>query len=60
MMKCIPAVLMPIHEPHRVSWAELRGDLHHRKAFRKTVRMSEGSFVKLAHLLRPALQNNEL
>ena len=47
------------YEPHRVSWAELREDLHRRKAFRRTARMSEGTFVKFAHLLRPALQNNE-
>ena len=38
------------YEPHRVSWAELREDLHRRKAFR---RISEGKFVKFAHLLRP-------
>ena len=48
----------PIYEPHRVSWAGLREDLHHRKAFRRTVRTSAGSFVKLGHLLRSALQTN--
>ena len=47
------------YEPHRVSWAELREDLHRRKAFRRTARMSEGKFVKFAHLLRPAFQQNE-
>ena len=46
-------------EPHGVSWAELREDLHRRKAFRGTARMSEGKLVKFAHLLRPALQKNE-
>ena len=46
-------------EPHRVSWAELREDLHRRKAFRGTARMSEAKFEKSAHLLRPALQKNE-
>ena len=45
--------------PHRVSWAELREDLHRRKAFRGTARMSEAKFEKSAHLLRPALQKNE-
>ena len=48
-----------IFEPHRVSWAELREDLHRRKGFRGTARISEGKFVKFAHLLRPALQKNE-
>ena len=47
------------YEPHRVSWAELGEDLHRCKAFRRTARMSEGNFVKFAHLLRPALQKNK-
>ena len=54
-----PRTRGPIYEPQRISWVELGGDLHRRKAFRKTFRMSEGSFVKFAHLLRPALQKNE-
>ena len=54
-----PKTRAPIYEPHRVSWPELRDDLHRRKAFRRTVRMSEESFVKLADLLRPALQKNK-
>ena len=54
-----PRTWAPIYEPHRVSWAELGEDLHCRKDFRRTVRMSKGSFVKFAHLLRPALQKNE-
>ena len=53
-----PKTRAPIYEPHRVSWAGLREDLHHRKAFRRTVRTSAGSFVKLGHLLRSALQTN--
>ena len=28
-----PSTRAPIYEPHRVSWAELREDLHRRKAF---------------------------
>ena len=48
-----------IYEPYRVSWAELREDLHRRKAFRRTARMSEERLVKFAHLLRPAPQNND-
>ena len=51
--------LLSYDEPHRVSRAELREDLHRRKAFRGTARMSEGKLVKFAHLLRPALQKNE-
>ena len=47
------------YKPHRVSWAELREDLHRRKAFRKTTRMSERNFVNFVHLLRPALQKDE-
>ena len=54
-----PKTRAPIYEPHRVSWPELRDDLHRRKAFRRTVRMSEESFVKLADLLRPALLKNK-
>ena len=54
-----PKTRAPIYKPHRVSWPELRDDLHRRKAFRRTVRMSEESFVKLADLLRPALQKNK-
>ena len=53
-----PSTRAPIYEPHRVSWPELRDDHHRRKAFR-SVRMSEESFVKLADLLRPALQKNK-
>ena len=45
--------LLLVLEPHRVSWAELKEDLHRRKAFPRTARMSEGKFVKFAHLLGP-------
>ena len=31
-----PRTWAPIYEPHRVSWAELREDLHRRKAFWRT------------------------
>ena len=31
-----PRTRAPICEPHRVSWAEIREDLHRRKAFRRT------------------------
>ena len=51
--------LLSYDEPHRVSRAELREDLHRRNAFRRTARMAEGKFVEFAHLLRPALQKNE-
>ena len=51
--------LLLVLEPHRLSWAELREDLHRRKAFRRTARMSEGKLVTFAHLLRPAFQKNE-
>ena len=54
-----PQTRAPIYEPHRVKWPEFRGDLRRRKAFRRTVRMSEAIFVKLADLLRPAIQENE-
>ena len=47
-----------IYEPHRVSWAELREDLHRRKAFGRALRMSLGSFVKLAHRPPPPLETN--
>ena len=43
------------YKSHRVSWAELREDIHRRRAFRRTTRMSEGKLVKFAHQLRPAL-----
>ena len=51
-----PSARAPIYEPQRVSRAELREDLHRRKMFQTIFRMSEGSFVKFAHLLSPALQ----
>ncbi|CAN0458986.1 unnamed protein product, partial [Scytosiphon promiscuus] len=55
-----PRTRAPIYEPHRATWAEFREDLRRRKAFRRTVRMSEESFEKLADLVRPALQKDEL
>ena len=54
-----PKTRAPIYEPHGMTWPEFRGDLRRREAFRRTVRMSEASFVKLADLLRPAIQKNE-
>ena len=54
-----PKTRAPICEPHRMTWPEFRENLRRRKAFRRTVRMSEASFVKLADLLRPAIQKNE-
>lgn len=54
-----PQTRAPVYEPYRMSWAELKEDLRRRKAFRRTFRMPEESFVKLADLLRPALQKNE-
>ena len=42
-----------------MTWPEFREDLGRRKASRRTVRISEASFVKLADLLCPALQKNE-
>ena len=47
------------YESHRVSWAELREDLHRRKVFRRTVQKSKEKFVKFTHLLSPLLQTNE-
>jgi len=55
----VPKRRSPIHEPYRLSWAELREDLRRRKAFRRTFRMPEESFAKLADLLRPVLEKNE-
>ena len=54
-----PKTRTPIYEPHGMTWPEFREDLRRRKAFRRTVRMSEASFEKLADLLRPAIQKNE-
>ena len=54
-----PKTRAPIYKPHRMAWPEFREDLRRRKAFRRTVRMSEVSFVKLADLLRPAIQKNK-
>ena len=48
------------YKSHRVSWAELREDIHRRRAFRRTTRMSEGKLVKFAHQLRPALPKKEV
>ena len=50
-----PKTRTPIYEPHGMTWPEFREDLRRRKAFRRTVRRSEASFVKL----RPAIQKNE-
>ena len=54
-----PKTRAPMHEPHGMTWPEFREDLRRREAFRRTVRMSEASFVKLADLLRPAIPKNE-
>ena len=51
--------LLLVLEPHRLSREELREDLHRRKAFRKTARMSGGKFATFAHLLRRDFQKNE-
>ena len=53
-----PKTRAPTFEPYRVSWSELREDLRHRKASRRTFGMPKKSFVKLADLQR-TLQKNE-
>ena len=48
-----PKIRAPINELHSMTWPEFREDLRRRKAFRRTVRMSEASFVRLAdHFVR--------
>ena len=44
-----------LYEPVRGSWAQVREDLRRRQAFRG----AEESFMKLADLLRNALERNE-
>ena len=48
-----------LYEPVRGSWAQVREDLRRRQAFRRTLRMSEESSMKLADLLPNALERNE-
>ena len=53
-----PKTREPIYEPHRWTWPGFSEDLRRRMAFRRTVRMPEASFVKLADLLCPAIRKN--
>ena len=45
-----------LYEPDHGSWAQVRKDLW-RKAFKRILRMSEASFVKIPDVLRAALKN---
>ena len=54
-----PNARQPIHQPRRLDWDAHVEDVRRRKLFRRTYRMEEHSFYKLAELLRPILERND-
>ena len=54
-----PNARQPIHQPRRLDWDAHVEDVRRRKLFRRTYRMEEHSFYKLAEPPRLILERND-